>query len=119
MITQKAICLKVDTANLQQLDKECHESAKKRNKAINEAIEAWVRYQDDIRKAKMENKQHSERTIREAIDLMHSIEQGLTCAELSRLALIAIGMGRSRNYTIAALLRQAILDYDKRPFSYL
>ena len=119
MITQTAICLKVDSFNLDHLDKECHVSAKKRNRAINEAIASWVRHQDDIRRAKMENKQYSERTIGEAICLMDYIENGLTCAELAKLEHIAEGMGRSRNYTIAALLRQAILDYDKRPFSYL
>lgn len=119
MITQTTICLKVDSFNLEQLDQECHVSAKKRNRAINEAIASWVRQQDDIRRAKMENRQHSERTIREATDLMQYIEEGLTCSELSRLEHIAAGMGRSRNYTIAALLRQAISDYDKRPFSYL
>ena len=113
MITQTTICLKVDSFNLEQLDKECFVSAKKRNRAINEAIASWVRQQDDIRRAKMENKQHSERTIRETIDLMQYIVEGLTCAELSKLEHIATGVGRSRNYAIVALLRQAIHDYDK------
>lgn len=50
MVTQKAISLKIDTYNLQELDKEVALGWRKRNNHINEAIRFYLDYKDTCRR---------------------------------------------------------------------
>lgn len=50
MVTQKAICVKLDTYTLEQLDKEVSLGWKKRNRLINEAVSLYLELLDRKRR---------------------------------------------------------------------
>lgn len=52
MVTQKAICVKLDTYTLEQLDKEVSLGWKKRNRIINEAVSLYLELQDRKRRVR-------------------------------------------------------------------
>lgn len=52
MVTQKAICLKLDVNTLEQLDKEASLGWKKRNRIINEAVSLYLELQDRKRRVR-------------------------------------------------------------------
>jgi len=52
MVTQKAICLKLDVDTLEQLDKEVSLGWKKRNTLINEAVEFYLDFLDKRRRVR-------------------------------------------------------------------
>lgn len=52
MVTQKAICVKLDTYMLEQLDKEVSLGWKKRNRLINEAVEFYLEFLDCRRRVR-------------------------------------------------------------------
>ncbi len=50
MVTQKAICLKLDVDTLEQLDKEVSLGWKSRNRIINDAVSLYLELQDHKRR---------------------------------------------------------------------
>lgn len=50
MVTQTPILLKVDSSLLEELNKECHVSAKKRNAIVNHAIALYLDMADTARR---------------------------------------------------------------------
>lgn len=66
MITQKQICLKIDTELLEKLDAEVALGYKKRNTHINAAIRLYLCYINTRRRMRMINKRyHQEKTLEE------------------------------------------------------
>ena len=66
MITQKQICLKIDTELLDKLDAEVALGYKKRNTHINAAIRLYLCYIDTRRRMRMIKKRyHQEKTLEE------------------------------------------------------
>ena len=49
MITQKALCLKLDEEVISGLDWECAVQGRKRNRCINEAVAQWTARQERYR----------------------------------------------------------------------
>lgn len=52
MVTQKAICLKLDVNTLEQLDKEVSLGWKSRNRIINDAVSMYLELQDHKRRVR-------------------------------------------------------------------
>lgn len=52
MITQKAMCLKLDVNTLEQLDKEASLGWKSRNRIINDAVSLYLELQDHKRRVR-------------------------------------------------------------------
>lgn len=119
MNTQKAICVKMDAATLEDLNKECYKFGKKRNRCINIAVQQWVERQEKERQDTYWRSVGGSSYDEKALELGKYILCNLTDKENFQLRFIANGTGTEREQVLLQLIRRGLEEFDERPFSYL
>lgn len=119
MITQKAISVKMDAVTLEELDRECYYNGKKRNRVINDAVEHYMKYLDKVREDGYWKNMVPEASDERCLKLGKYILDNLTDEELEHISFSAKGFGCEEEYLIYRFVVGALVDFSKRPFSYL
>lgn len=119
MNTQKALCVKMDTDTLEELDRECYFYGKKRNRVINAAVEHYMKHLDKVREDGCLKDMGPEAADDRYRALGKYILSNLTEKEDFQIRFIANGTGMEREQVLLQLIKRGLEEFDQRPFSYL
>lgn len=119
MITQKALCVKLDEEVISDLDWECAATGRKRNRCINEAVAQWTARQEINRKRKHFDDDDMEAYDGAALKTGKYILDNLTGEQYEQIRFSAKGVGCTPEHLMYRLIERSLEDFKKRPFAYL
>lgn len=116
MITTRPVAVKMDYGIYAELEKEAYASGVPKNRIINKAVEHYIEWMDDRRRATATGTRLDEYIPTEMEDLGTYYLDNRLVNRLNELSRIT---ATSRDTLLAMAIDLLIDDYNKRPFTYL